>query len=72
MLAQVDYSEEVALLGGTPSFALPLLTFNHLMALWRELGVDGGNTGDGGAPITLPALHAYVVGLQVKEAQRYQ
>lgn len=65
VLAQVNYSEEVALLGGTPSFALPLLTFNHLMALWRELGVDSDNTG---APIALPALHAYVVGLQARGA----
>lgn len=34
--AQVGYLPEMALQGGTPSFALPLLTYNHLMAVSGE------------------------------------
>jgi hypothetical protein len=31
MSAQVGYCPELALQGGTPSYLLPLITFNHLM-----------------------------------------
>ena len=53
---QVGYCPELALQGGTPSYLLPLLTFNHLMRLWREAGP--------GQPVTVAALHAHVVRLQ--------
>ena len=42
---QVGYCSELALQGGTPSYLLPLLTFNHLQQLWQEavpvLSVEG-------------------------------
>ncbi|EFN57798.1 hypothetical protein CHLNCDRAFT_143159 [Chlorella variabilis] len=35
--SEVGFCPDLALQGGTPSYLLPLLTFNHLMQLWQEV-----------------------------------
>ena len=52
-LLQVGYSAELALQGSTPSYLLPLLTFNHLQQLWQ-----------GARPaLTVEGLHRHVITL---------
>ena len=53
-LLQVGYCPELALQGGTPSYLLPLLTFNHLQQLWQEAE----------PVLSVERLHCHVITLQ--------
>lgn len=54
--SEVGYCADLALQGGTPAFMQPLLTFNHLMQLWREAR----------PVVSVDLLHSHVMGLHAR------
>lgn len=60
--SEVGYAPDLALQGGTPSYMLPLLTFNHLMQLWQHPA--------GGTQITVGGLHSHVMHLHERFLER--